>query len=379
VRTLSLIAGALAGLVLAICLAGFVGPPRPAPPPTQLISDAHGAVAEICIQYRQDFHPMVAEMLVDLLNGLADDMQVRVVVEAVGEFDFLRHDLVSRGVLRLGRLHPVVTGFPITPWARDRFGALTAGTTALLAVPQAASAMGGPRGNDARVPGVLAATLPGLSCLSLPFQFEGGDLLADEAHVFIAANALARNAPEDADDRAGLLRRMQASFGKPVVAIGRTPEDVPDHHICMYFTPLGNGVVAVADPELGRRLYSRAGHAREIDVEMDPARYRPFQTVARCLQQQGFRVVRIPLLLTATPRVFVSYNNVILERRAGVKRVYLPVYDIPALDQAATAVFTTQGWHVTPVRVGSLYRHTGSLRCQVGIMRREEVPISRGQ
>ena len=33
--------------------------------------------------------------------------------------------------------------------------------------------------------------------------------------------------------------------------IGDRPEDVPNHHIGMYLTPLGNGRLAVADPDLG--------------------------------------------------------------------------------------------------------------------------------
>jgi hypothetical protein len=59
-----------------------------------------------------------------------------------------------------------------------------------------------------------------------------------------------------------------------------------------------------------------------------------------------------------------------LERRGSEKRVYMPVYGIPALDRAAGEVFETQGWRVIPVRVAKLYRYTGSLRCQVGIIKR---------
>ena len=88
------------------------------------------------------------------------------------------------------------------------------------------------------------------------------------------------------------------------------------------------------------------------------------------MEQNGFHIVPVPLLLTRTPCVYVSYNNLILERRGGKKRMYMPVYGIPTLDQAAGEVFATQGWQVSPVRVAQLYRHTGSLRCQVGIIQR---------
>ncbi|MFZ4394321.1 MAG: agmatine deiminase family protein [Kiritimatiellia bacterium] len=374
-RALDLIGGSAAGLVLAICLSGLVVPrsakSRALPVSgATLISDAHGALAEICIQYRQDFNPLVIETLSDLLQGLASDVDVRVIVASKKEFDFLKGELARRHVARLGRLSAVVTGFPITPWARDRFGAMVAENRTVLAVPPARSNLPGPRGNDERVPEILAASLSDATCLSLPFMFEGGDLLADEEHAFLSANCLARNSPDNIDDRPGLLRRMQGALHKPIVVIGETAEDVPDHHICMFLTPLGDKTVAVADPALGLALYQQSPSGEAVDVETDTTKYEPFQNVLRCMEQQGYQVMHVPLLLTRTPRVYVSYNNVMLERRNGEKRVYMPVYGVPALDRAAGEVFATQGWRVIPVRVGKLYQQTGSLRCQVGIIRR---------
>ncbi len=368
-RGLTIIAGAVAGLVLAVCLSELVMWRGPLPD-AKLISDAHGALAEICIQYRKDFNPAVIETLADLFAGLGDDVNIRVIVEARGDVEFLKRELALRGAGRLERLTAVTTGFPITPWARDRFGAMAAGRETIIAVPPVRSRMPGPRGNDERVPEILASSLPDATCLPMPFMFEGGDLLSDEDNAFIAANCLARNSPYDVDDRAGLLRRMEGALKKRIVTIGAKPEDVPDHHICMYLTPLGDKRVAVADPQLGLELYRKDPSGEPVDVEPDTAKYEPFLNVIRCMEQKGFHVVRIPLLLTRTPRVYASCNNVILERRGGEKRVYMPVYGVPALDRAAGAAFEKEGWRVIPVRVGKLYRHTGSLRCQVGIIKR---------
>jgi N-dimethylarginine dimethylaminohydrolase len=364
-----LISGAAAGLALGVCLSELITRRGPVPD-AKLISDAHRALAEICIQYRKDFNPAVIETLADLFGGLGDAVHIRVIVEAREEFEFLKGELALRGVGRLGRLTAVTTGFPITPWARDRFGAMTAARGTVIAVPPVRSNMPGPRGNDEQVPEILAASLPGATCLPLPFMFEGGDLLADEDSAFIAANCLARNGPHDVDDRAGLLRRMEDALKKRIVTIGATPEDVPDHHICMYLTPLGDKRVAVADPLLGLELYRKNPSGEAVDVEPDTTKYKPFLNVIRLMEQKGFRVVHIPFLLTRTPRVYASCNNVILERRGGEKRVYMPVYGVPALDRAAAAAFEGEGWRVIPVRVGKLYRHTGSLRCQVGIIKR---------
>jgi len=368
-RVVISICGIVAGLALAICLSTLAGLQRSAPD-AQLISDAHGAIAEICIQYRKDFNSDAIETVSDLFSGLADDVDIRVVVEDATEFEFLKKELSDRGVARLDRLTAVITGFPITPWARDRFGAMTSEGKTIIAVPPARSNMPGARGNDERVPEILAAGLSGTTCMALPFMFEGGDLLADEDHAFISANCLARNSPYDIDDRPELLRRMEGALHKRIVPIGKTSEDVPDHHICMYLTPLGDKRVAVADPALGLELYRQIRGNDTLDVETDTSKYEPFLNVIRCMEQQGFEVVHVPFLLTCTPRVYVSYNNVMLERRNGEKKVYMPVYGIPALDRAAGKVFESHGWHVVPVRVAKLYRHTGSLRCQVGIIKR---------
>ncbi len=367
-RGLCIAGGIVAGLVVAACLSEL--PARRTPPGAKLISDAHGSLARICIQYRSDFNPSVSDTLTDLFQALANDVDIRIIVGKRSDFDFLKTELSHRGVTRLDRLTPVITGFPITPWARDRFGAMMANGHPIIAAPPVRSHTPGPRGNDERIPEILAATIPGASCLPIPFMFEGGDLLADETNTFIAANALARNTPEDVDNREGLLKRIKNTLKKNVIAIGATPEDVPDHHICMYLTPLGNKQVAVADPALGLELYRQNPTGATVDVETNTAAFKPFLNVIQCMEENGFRVIHLPLLLTRTPRVYVSYNNAILERRDGEKRIYMPVYDIPALDQAASKVFQGQGWRVVPIRVSQLYRHTGSLRCQVGIIQR---------
>ncbi len=365
----ALIGGSLTGLALALLLSQWASRSRPLPP-AQLISDAHGALADICIQYRQDFNASVIETLMDLLEGLDDDLEIRIVVERRAEFDFLKAELARHGVTRLDRLSAVITGFPITPWARDRFGALTADGKPVIAVPPARSSMSGARGHDERVPEILAGCVSGGTCRPLSFMFEGGDLLADEDNAFISANCLGRNSPLDVDDRPGLLQRMKDDLGRRIIIIGATPEEVPDHHICMVLTPLGDKRVAVADPWLGLETYRNNPAGEAVEVETDLAKYEPFRIVRQCLERQGFQIVPIPLLLTRTPRVFVSYNNVILERRDGEKRVYMPVYGVPALDRSAGEAFEKEGWQVIPVRVAKLYRHTGSLRCQVGIIRR---------
>ncbi len=221
------------------------------------------------------------------------------------------------------------------------------------------------------MPGILAAALPGLECRSLPFFFDGGDLLADSDNVFVAANFLARNQPSNANDRSRILSLIEAEFKRNVVPIGDHISDVPNHHIGMFLTPLGNNTLAVGDPDLGLRLWQDNNNIKSaIDVLSDEESLVPFRNVARILEEKGFRVIRIPLLLTSQPQAYVSYNNAIVEYTSNSKRIFMPTYGIPPLDKAAGGYFESEGWRVIPVRVKKVYRHTGSLRCLVGIIRR---------
>jgi hypothetical protein len=342
-------------------------------PVTRLVSDADGVLAEVCVHYCRAFHADAFPTLHDLFAALPREASIRVVVREASEYAHLRKALVDRGAFLPPRMAPVVTRFPITPWAKDRFGTLACGRRAVLAVPPLNPALRGPRANDARVPGFLSRQLAGLEARVLPFCFEGGDLIADRDTVFLAANCLARNQPLDVDARDELLRRIEDSLGKRVVVLGNRAADVPDHHIGMYLTPLGDRRVAVGDPDWGRRLCaSPAVPTGILEVDACETRYARFRRVARELGAKGYALVPVPLVLTSRPRVYVSYNNSILERSRHGKHIYMPVYGIPALDAVAAGVFEREGWQVRPVRVGRLYRHTGSLRCLVGVIRREE-------
>ena len=370
-RSPVLLAGAVVGIALAWAVPDAGRWLQWLGPDAVIVSDTHGELAEICVHYDRDFHDESIETLVDLFGSLRSDAVVHVVVAERAEFDALGGDLAALGVASPARIEPVVTGFPITPWAKDRFGTFARGGRPVMAVPPTRANVPGPRGNDERVPDLLCDELPGLDCEPLPFFFEGGDLLADEHHVFVTSTLLGRNQPLSPERRAELLATIGATTGREVVQIGHDPDDVPDHHVGMYLTPLGGGVVAVADPDLGARIVRAAASAPPIPgISDDRAEIDKFHRVANDLQAQGFEVVRIPLLLTTTPRVYMSYNNALLEQGRSGRRLLMPVYGIPQLDDAATQVIEQQGWQVVPVRVAKLYEHTGSLRCLVGVVAR---------
>jgi hypothetical protein len=220
---------------------------------------------------------------------------------------------------------------------------------------------------DKQVPALLASG--GVELRSLPFRFDGGDLICSRERIFMAATCLARNQPYDAAGREELLRTMSQTFGKPITLLGDDPEEVPPHHIGMYLTPLGARTVMVGDPDLGLRLYRESG-GDVSTLPTEDAVLDPFRNVIRLLEKEGFKVMRLPLVVTGKPQVYMTYNNGIAEVRGGEKIFYMPTYGVPALDDAAAACYARCGFNVKRVRVESLYQHTGSLRCLVGIVRR---------
>lgn len=369
-RSIAVIGGVLAGLCLGIAGSTLWQEFRKGDGELRIVSDCDGALKEICIHYVRSFNSESIETIADLLCALPPDVALRVVVADRSEFEFLRGQLRMRGADRMREMTAVVTGEPVTPWAKDRFGTfITESGVPVIGVPPVRALAEGPRTNDEKVPERLARELKGVECRSLPFMFEGGDLLSDSTNIYAAATIAGRNQPFSGQHTGALMNLIGTVCGRKVIAIGRNPGDVPDHHIGMYCTALCEGSVAVGDPAAGRELLR---NTRESGVTAEPDQGQDvlFRNVRTALSSNGLRVVTLPLLLTDQPRVYVTYNNAIIERRGSEKRVYMPIYGLPALDGAARRIYEAEGFKVFPVRVGKLYRNTGSLRCMVGIIKR---------
>jgi len=360
------LAGCAAGLLLIVVGSGPLEVRAWFQPERALVSDVEGELDRIVVHYVRSFHDASFPTLADLFDALPRDTAVHVVVAERAEFDHLVDALDREGIAPPDELTAVVTGFSITPWAKDRFGTFHRGQRPVLGLPPDRSRIGGARGNDARVPELLCREIDGLDCEALPFRFEGGDLLSDGERIYVPANLPGRNPGRAGDE---LLPTIAQVAGRDVTPIGDRPSDIPDHHIGMVVTPLGNGVVAVADPDWGRALVGESP-AAPIEVEDDEERYLPFRAVAAALEDEGLTVVRVPMVLTSTPRVYATYNNALVETRDDGRHIYMPVYDLPELDGLAAGIFEDQGLTVHPIRVEDLYEHTGSLRCLVGVISR---------
>jgi hypothetical protein len=160
---------------------------------------------------------------------------------------------------------------------------------------------------------------------------------------------------------------LSAELGRPVVSL----DESPDHHIGMFMNVAGNNVMLVGDPNLGKQYSSD-----RIDLPEGPdfsaATQRQFDAVAEQVASLGYRVVRIPTLLSPDQRTYLTYVNGLTEWKDGKRIVYMPSYrGAESLNAAAAAVWQTLGYEVHPIDCTSAYRHFGTLHCLVNVLRRD--------
>ena len=366
----------LLGVLSAVALLAAVGTRRAAHPaePTVVVADDGGAFREVAIQFDPGAASAVLPVFRELLRELDRGVRVWALVARPDHFDALVAGLDALAAPGLDRLRPVTVGHEITTWSRDRYVLLRRGSGAVLMVPDRPHAGTPARRNDWWAPFALAeAAGPDVTTWRAPLVFDGGDLLATRTHVFATALLLGRNAGGDLGERGPLLRWLLRTTGRIPVLLGDTPEDVPPHHIGMFVTPLGGRTVLVGDPDAGLALLAPTA-ALPLPVDRSGATRRRFHRVAEDLIAAGFDVRRIPLVPLADGVTYVTFNNAVLERRDdGRLHAYVPQFGLPALDRAGRAAYAASGVVVHPVDVRSVYRHGGTVRCLLNVVRRGPV------
>jgi len=375
-RRTRLLAGAGLVFALTFALGSRRGEERA---PARLLSDADGALAELLVHYTPEAAGYVLPCYADFFRALPPEVRVRVACPDREAFAGFLKAMKKSGVPAPERFRPLVMGAPITPWAKDRFvvqASATKGAPAVILVPPRPEETSRARRNDWWVSWYLGRRYAGrYTVRRARMLFDGGDLAASEDVVFADANLLAKNVGALFRSREEFIAYLAAETGKRVVLLGEAPGDVPEHHIGMYLAPLGRKTVAVGDAGLAAKLLREAGREgllTELGADLSPERVARFANPARLLEEQGFRVVRLPLLPLSTPKVFVTYTNLVMERREGRGIVYLPVYGIDVLDAAARSTFEAEGFEVRPVDVSAVYACRGSLRCLVNVLARQQ-------
>ncbi|MBN2496583.1 MAG: agmatine deiminase family protein [Deltaproteobacteria bacterium] len=360
IRLGSLLGASISLLIATTCR---IGPERTHGP---LLADCEGALDEIAIHYTRAAAPIVAPTYRAFLSALPQGVTVHVLVPERDDFDDLRSRL---GELRC-RLHAVVAGHPLTPWSRDRYLAFEplAGGSALLLSPRAeeGAELWPERAGDERAGADLAAALEGVTDRRDHLAFDGGDFAADAQTAFVTPAVLDRNLGVAVRSAAQLSTRLETLLGREVVLLA----DSPEHHAGMFMMPIGERRVVVGDPALAEKLAGKKA-LELVDPDLRPETRRRFDAVARACERAGYRVLRAPVLPDRDGRSYLSYVNVVLDVRAGARTVYMPVYaGAETLNAAAAFIWRQAGYRVVPVDCTRTYRHAGSLRCLVNVLRR---------
>ncbi len=185
---------------------------------------------------------------------------------------------------------------------------------------------------------------------------------------------------------------FEEKFGKPVTILGMDQLDTPhveepaSDHMDMGCTPIDDNTFLVGDPGLAKKIVAGMSSKELDDAERllsesagkpvrlprDGDRNRDnqedFDAYAKTLSDKGYNVVRVPHAEPGLSRSYISYNNCLMERFSredgtDVRRVFLPVYGIPKLDDAATKIWEEQNFEVIPMELGALSQRWGALRC----------------
>jgi hypothetical protein len=378
----SLVAGTLFGVGAALAALGLHEKSTELPRPVvkarpRLLSEADGALAHVLMHWVPSLAPMVEETYRDFLSQLAADVDVTLVVgEPFAAPDRARLDTFLAG----RRVHVVTAPGPITTWSKDRALVTAADERGIrrLVVPAEPTSGWRERHNDwATVGRVVAGSPDRLGLEVTPFDYDAGDFAVGGGRLLVDTNLLEKNRHRGYRTLGQLAARVSEYFQMPVVGLGNNWGDTPRHHLSMYMTPLRGNTVLVGDPRLAAELVGPGWTAGETSAETDeplvadfsPATQERFERAARELRAQGFDVVRIPNV-PFDDKTYIAYSNGVYEVRGGEERVYLPVYGVDALDQAAARIYEKLGWKVVPVRVRRLYRYHGTIGCVVNVLGR---------
>ncbi|HRX86822.1 MAG TPA: agmatine deiminase family protein [Phycisphaerae bacterium] len=343
-----------------------------------VIPDSGGRIRELLLYYDPLMDEELAPLYDDLFGALGDDLLIRVICPDARSAQRFA-DRWGKAALGEGRdVECVAVGMPLTIWARDRCIARQSRTLLRRAssfVPADERDYPEEKRNDRMVQALLslAGLLPGMYSSSL--QLEGGNVVSNRRQVFVGANVIEEN---EALYRSGALpAELRRVFGRPYVLVGDDAGMAPWCHVDMYLTPIDDRTVLLASPQRGRKLLQDAANAgderalevlQEIDHDVDEEPI--FDATAERLEARGYRVLRMPAAIDRTDDWMITYNNVLLERSGGKQIAYVPQYRVPALDDAARALYADLGFDVRQIDVSGIYELGGALRCVANVTER---------
>ena len=351
--------------------------PRQVDDSMKVLSDTSGSIGKLVMNIPREERDQIVPVLRDFLEQL--DPRIDLTFSCSDEYSVsaLMH------CLQTGREHVpwntevVVTGFDLTPWARDRRIARSGlqGSERSSLVPPAKDWYDINRRNEIKLPFILEDLKIAPEATPLPFILDGGNLVNDADYAFIGGNniALNRNLIPKAQD----FKRMLALYlGKKVIHVFARKQQVPWEHIDMYVTPLAGKKIMVGSPALAQEIFAQVSENHPIVSEkflktsFSKERTQLFDDVAIQLGKLGCEVIRVPVVPHYTDHWMITYNNVLMDFRDHRSVVYLPVFGIKSLDRFAENVYLDAGFEVRKVNLYTLYRHGGTLRCFANVTKR---------
>jgi hypothetical protein len=368
-------------------------PPPPAPAlklAGGVLREDTGTLTEVLVHYVPRLEGLVADAYRDFLGTLDPATHVVVVVPRAGTDPGgpPPRDALARFLARVdpsgglaARVLAVDVEGPISVWSKDRALVLAPDAQAsrtALAIPAPPDQRWKERANDWRTLAQVASAIPDRFYVrQLPLDFDAGDFDVAGGKVLVDDNLVTKNRARGVGDVGELRKLVESTFGLPVQVLGTADGDVPRHHMSMYMAALDGGVALVGDPRAGRAIVGDAFTPGESDPDTGDALRADFSdaTVARFdraasdLAAAGWRVVRIPEV-PFLDKTYMAYTNGVYETRDGARIAWMPVFDIPALDAAARAVYESLGWQVRPVRSRGLYAFHGTIGCLVNVLGR---------
>jgi len=375
--------GAGLGLAAAMLVLGYASMQRAPQLGSPMLSDHGGPIRAVVMQYARgsDF---VAPVYRQYLQWQTADFTVYLACPAEADFQELR-TLV--GPVNC-RLVPVYTGHDQTAWSRDRWVALGGGAaqenpalpvTLLSPKGEMGAESWPPRAGDMHIGADLAQAFPAeFRARRSELFFDGGDFLADGPLVFATRALLERNLQHTVTTRQNLIQAIAHDLNLTPVLL----DDGPQHHAGMFMMAAGpdpqdaaRRVMLVADPSLGQPLYApnpETDAAFSGGPDFSAQAQRRFDAVAKVCADQGYRVVRIPVIPAAAGKMYITYVNVILDRTPqGRPVVYMSSYGgQEKLNAAAAEVWASLGYEVRPIDCTTVWKLGGTLHCLVNVYRR---------
>lgn len=303
----------------------------------------------------------------DLVLSLPREVRITIAVHGPVEREQLKRILAAQGIKRP---EIVIVGRPITQWARDRMIAVGNGSLVDLLTPRA-DCVGPDYTGDLATASTLADR-HGCRAVPVALEFEGGDIVCGGKHTFIGWDTIRSNSETASTD--DTIRAFQRLLCSEVVVVGRP---VPPHiHVDMYLTMFDQNTVMLGDPIAGGDLLEKCQQQTPLvalpsfdtwTIAAQQVVAPQYEEVWRELHQRGLRVLRVPILHGEQGGV-LTWNNALVERRGAERRVYLPVYGVPLLDDEAARAFRDAGSRVFAIDVSGIAPDGGTVRCITNVL-----------